>query len=144
VKKIEGVEVKNALRPMRVDVSQKDIENGEPMQPDACALAKCIVRTTKASKAIVHRHVIYVKIGKEWFRFKTSESARIETIVYDRGGRFMPGEYDFGVMPIAQTIARSKMRTSASRGRSPAKAKLAARRQFIQGVRRTAHNKHED
>lgn len=134
-RKLENKEVVNPVRSIRINVTEEDIRAGKPLDPGACAIAQCIVRSTRADAAYVHRGVTYILIGKKWHRYATSAAARMETIVFDRGGQFMPGEYDLHPMPVSLSTAKKK---SPSRPRTTGEAELGVRRRVIPGVRRSA------
>jgi hypothetical protein len=124
---------------VRIDITQADIKKGKPLNPNACAAAQCILRSLGAANAKVHRGVTYVMQKEEgaWTKFKTSSALRLETIIFDRGGQFIPGEYDLMPVPIEE-IARIRKSTSKSKGKRPTEARLSRRRMVIPGVRRSA------
>lgn len=138
-RKLEGVDVKNSGRRIRIDITEADIMKGKPLDPTACAAAQCIRRSLGASDVKVHRGVTYIKQRSDgpWTRYKTSEALRIETIVFDRGGQFIMGEYDLQPVPFYELTRPSKPKTP-SRGRSPQEARRSQRRRIIPGVRSTA------
>lgn len=141
--KAQKRELTNAIRPMRVDVLPEDIKKGKPLDPKQCAVAQAIKRVLGNGEidVEVHRGVTYVKRGKQgWIRYKTSSGMRLETIVFDRGGQFISGEYDLQPMPLQLPKPKKK---SPSRSRSPRSAELAVRRRSIPGVRKSARVKFE-
>jgi hypothetical protein len=135
-KKFLDLEVKNSARQLRIDVSPNDIKKGKKLDPTSCAAAQCLLRTTNAEEAYVHRGVCYLKIGKVWQKYITSSGLRMETIIFDRGGTFMPGEYDLNPVPLRMIVPKSKR--SSSKGMKPKEAARAYRRRVIPGVRRSA------
>jgi hypothetical protein len=122
----EQSEIKNALRSIRVDITNADIKAGNPMDPTSCAAAQAIMRTLKADEVRVHRGVTYVHMKSGWQRFKTSASMRLETIVFDRGGEFIPGEYDLQPVPLkALTKTKRKVpKSAASNHKTPRRAAI--------------------
>lgn len=141
-RKFHDLEIRNASKLLRIDVSAKDIDRGKPLDPTACAAAQAVLRQTKADECYIHRGVCYLKIGKVWHKYTTSSGLRMETIIFDRGGKFMSGEYDLKPVSVSALIARTKR--SPSKGRSPKEAALATRRRVIPGVRRSARTTEED
>jgi len=137
VKKLNGVEVSDANKSLRIDISQDDVKNGKPLDPQNCAAAECIKRTLGADDVYIHRGVCYIKRkgAKRYTRYATSSGLRLETIIFDRGGAFMPGYYDLEPVPVRMIAPKPK---SPSKGRSPKEATLAVRRRSIPGVRRSA------
>jgi hypothetical protein len=135
----EQREIKNALRSIRVDITNADIKAGNPMDPTSCAAAQAIMRTLKADEVRVHRGVTYVHMKSGWQRFKTSASMRLETIVFDRGGEFIPGEYDLQPVPLKPlTKSKRKMPKSAPTNHKP------PRRTVIPHVRARARVRNEE
>src|SRR5262245_15695849 len=110
-------EIKNSMRTIRIDVTPEDIKKGTPMDPQQCAAAQAIMRVTGASECYVHRGVCYVKTKQSWTRFATSGDLRFETMVFDRGGMFVPGEYDLRSVPVSM-IAPSRPK---KKGMTPAR-----------------------
>lgn len=135
--KRKQADVRNAGRSLRINVTEADIKKGKRLNPNACAAAQCILRATKADAVQVNRGVTYIKRGKIWTRYATTGALRLETIVWDRGGRFIPGEYDLSPVPLGMIVRTSKPR-SPSKGMTPRESKLATRRMVIPGVRQRA------
>lgn len=134
----------NAQRPLRIDVSDDDIKKGTPLDPEQCAIAQCILRQFKAHAVRVHRGFTYVqrKAGGPWTKYLTSSSARLEQIVYDRGGRFVPGFYDLKEIPVSLLTRETRKKPkSPSAPRTKREMDLAVRRHTIPGVRRSARQR---
>jgi hypothetical protein len=141
-KKLNGVEVANASRSLRIDITSNDVKKGKPLNPHECAAAQCILRSTNAKDVAVHRGVCYLLINKKWVRYKTPSSLRLETIIFDRGGTFMPGEYDLAPVPVSM-IARPKKTNNGTKGLKLRQATMRRRRMTIPGVRRSARSTDE-
>jgi hypothetical protein len=92
--KIDGVNVVDAKRKLKITIKPVDIKKGKSKAPESCVIAKACMRQLKAARARVHLSRTYVKIGNAWVRYETSHPLRAEIIAYDRGGRFMPGEFE--------------------------------------------------
>lgn len=138
-RKYKGYEVISSARRLRIEVTAKDIDNGTPLDPENCAAAECIKRTLGASDVAVHRGVVYIqrKAEGKYMKYRTTSSLRMETIIYDRGGRFMAGEYDLREVPVNEIVKKKK---SPSQPRTQAEMHMATRRRVIPGVRRTARS----
>ncbi len=107
MKKIDGQEVVNAATGLRLTVTSADIAKGAPKNPNACALALAAVRQIKgATAARVHLSCIYVNVHRQWKRWRTPEYATRDIVAFDRGGRFVPGEYDLLPIPVSQLTRR--------------------------------------
>jgi len=131
-RKLNGKEVVPSHRRLRINITQADIDKGEVLNPNACAAAQAIQRALK-KQAKVHRGVTYLDEGKAYRKYRTSTALRMETIIFDRGGRFMPGEYDLLDVPIRSLVPAQKPKPS-GRSRTPVK------RRNIPGVRHTARS----
>ena len=135
-RKLNGKEVVPSHRRLRINITQADIDKGEVLNPNACAAAQAIQRALK-KQAKVHRGVTYLDEGKAYRKYRTSTALRMETIIFDRGGRFMPGPYDLLDVPIRElgygSTTKKKPKPS-GRSRAPAK------RRNIPGVRHTARS----
>lgn len=107
MKQIDGRPVANASMPIRLSVTEADIKNGAPKNPYACAIALAAVRQVKgATAAKVHLSCVYIMIKGEWRRYRTPEYATREIVAFDRGGRFIPGDYDLLPVPTAELVRR--------------------------------------
>lgn len=131
-RKLDGKDVANSHRRLRIDITDRDIAKGEPLDPNACAAAQAI-RRALGKAAQVHRGCTYIDDGKVMRRYRTSAALRMETIIFDRGGRFMPGEYDLLAVPLSALAPKSKKKTTAH-------SKAPAKRRNIPGVRHSARS----
>lgn len=90
---INGLPVKDATKKVAITITPLDIKKGDSKNPGMCAAAQACKRQLGVEDARVHIGNVYIKQGKQWTRFKTPRSLRGEIIAFDRGGKFMPGEY---------------------------------------------------
>jgi len=136
MRKIEGRPVSNAAVAIRLNVTADDIKKGVPKNPYACAIARAAVREIKGcSAAKVHTSCIFLMIKREWFRYRTPEYATREIVAFDRGGRFIPGEYDLLPVPTGALIKRI-------RGEAPTRKRSSTKRRprhVTLDVRESAH-----
>lgn len=103
MKRIDGEPVANGMHRLRVEITKRDIEDGEPMNPQACAIARACVRQVKnVVAAMVHKGRLYLKFEGQarWRRWTVPEYATREIVAFDRGGRFVPQQIDFGPPPV--------------------------------------------
>jgi len=108
---IDGEPVANAVTSLRVKVEKQDIEKGQPLNPNACAIARACVRQLPAVVAAkVHFGRLFLKFEgqKRWRRWGMPEYALREQIAYDRGGRMVPQEMIFRPLPVDTIIKSSK------------------------------------
>lgn len=133
-KKIGQLELGNAHQPLRLNITQKDIAKGKPLDPCECAASQCLKRLPGVSDSFVHRGVTYIVKGGKAMRYRTSAALRLETIVFDRGGRFVPGEYDLLPPPLSYIG-----KTASKRAKSASKRRPKRMVHVIEGVRATAN-----
>jgi hypothetical protein len=127
----------NSYRGLRFKVSAKDIENGQPNDPCACAAARALKRHFDAKEVFVYRNVTYIlrKDGNA-LRYHTSPALRLETIVFDRNGEFFPGEYDLEPAPLTREVSPKTKSVGGSSRRN-----ASGQRRAIPNVRPTASTK---
>ena len=135
MKKIDGLPVGNAALPIRLTITPRDIRDGAPLNPNACAIALAACRHVKGvSAALAHLGCIYLCINGQWRRFKTSGALGREITAFDRGGKFYPGEYDLLPVTVARLVKR-RVRSSGNGSRRVKRRKP----HHTEGVRDTAH-----
>jgi len=117
MKMIDGHPVANATARLRVDVTKADIEKGQPLNPNACAIARaCVRQLERVVAAKVHFGRLYLKFEGQarWRRWAMPEYAVREQIAYDRGGRMVPQEMIFSPLPVETVISSATKRRRAS------------------------------
>jgi hypothetical protein len=90
--KYNGKPVYDAKAPMEILISKADLVDAKPGNPEHCAAAKSIYRSTPAIVAAhVYRSRVFVEYENRVERYITPGRLRQETISFDRGtpGRFM-------------------------------------------------------
>lgn len=117
MRKIDGQTVTNAPQPLRLMVTASDIHKGVPMDPCNCAIAVAVKRQVPGcTDARVHKGTLFALIRKKWLRWLVPEYLTREIVAFDRGGRFVPGEADFGTVPPPPSKAvRDARRAARSR-----------------------------
>ena len=131
-----GVPIRNATKPMDLNVLLRDIHKGVPKDHEQCAVAQALKRQ-KGWQAFVSASVIYVK-GPKWNyaeRYRTPGVLRFEQRVFDREGMVQPGKYTLLpiLSPRRQPTGRrqgSDLRNVTGRKRAPT--------QHIQNIRAPA------
>jgi hypothetical protein len=93
-RRIDGLPVYDAKRPISITVTAKDVANAKRKSPGACVAALAAMRGLHAKEVRVHLGRVYVRHTQSWLRYETKPRLRNEIIAYDRGGTFEPGEYD--------------------------------------------------
>jgi len=103
MKRIDGELVANGMTRLRVDVTKQDIERGQPLDQNSCAIAVACIRQIKnVVAAKVHKGRLYLKFEGQarWRRWFVPEYATREIVAFDRGGRFVPQQIDFDPPPV--------------------------------------------
>jgi len=132
MKRIDGQVVGNAAAPIRLEITEKDIRDGAPLNPNACAIALAAQRhISGVTAAKAHLGCIYLCIRGKWRRFKTSGALGREITAFDRGGKFFPGTYELVPPPV---VAKRKRTSSSGRSR-----RFKFKPHRTEGVRDTAH-----
>ena len=113
--KINGLPVGDAASPIRLTITARDIRDGAPLNPNACAIALAATRHIEGvTAAKAHLGRIYLMIRGKWRRFMTSGALGREICAFNRGGKFYPGEYDLLPIPAKNVIRRAKGAASSS------------------------------
>jgi hypothetical protein len=106
---IDGKPVGNAARPLRLNITPDDIKKGKPLEPNACAIARAVLREVPgATDVMTHLDCVYICRNKNWLRYKTPEYARREITAFDRGGWFAPGEVVLKAVPTSTLVRKVK------------------------------------
>jgi hypothetical protein len=130
--KIGGAKVVDAGRPVTIHVTARDIAGGDNKDPAACAAARACMRELHATEARVHIGRTYLKIEEKWVRYRTSKALRTEIIAFDRGGKFMPGDFQLERMRESDRFGARKNKP---RGPHLTKAKPRAKIHTVVGIR---------
>lgn len=134
-----GLVLLDAAKPLEIEVKTCDIKNSKSCHPRDCAIARALVREGFV-EAFVFRSTVWVADGKgHLVRYGLPASLQKEVVAFDRGAKFMPGDYYLSASP---NRARNKKQRA---GKSPQKdAKAKARRRIkkkiihrTQGIRTT-------
>lgn len=144
MRKLKGLEVANSVRGLKITITEDDIKRGRILDPANCAVAQALKRAFDVEDVRVHRGVTYIlrKGAKKWQKFRTSSNVRLETIIFDRGGAFIPGEYDLGAPPVSMIVGSTlRKKRTPTKGKTPSEAKKSARRLVIPGVRHSANSR---
>lgn len=143
MKLIDGYPVANATTHLRVEVTKQDIEKGQPLNPNACAIARACVRALpRVVAAKVHFGRLYLKFEGQsrWRRWAMPEYAVREQIAFDRGGRFVPQIIDFNPVPVETVISSAtKKRRASSRSSSASTGRAKRKPHRMTDVRPSAY-----
>ena len=117
--KIDGVKVVDARKKVHIRITADDVIKGNSKDPGACAAALACMRDLHVTQARVHVARTYVKMNGHWLRFSTPESLKSEVVAFDRGGKFMPGDYALTPMSPAGRLGAVRAKPSKNTGTHP-------------------------
>jgi len=140
-KTIAGKKVVNGQRKVKLHISAADTK-AKKGDPQNCAAARAILREVpNCMAARVHVGRVYLlKKDGNWHRYKTPDALRTEIVAFDRGGKFIPGEYE--LVPMAPSDHKKYRRDTYSRSETnrsfPGNSPQKSPRKFhvTQGVRK--------
>jgi|SRR5215471_14381053 len=98
--KIHGKPIIDAAQKATFSITAADIKKATVKDPHSCAAAVAARREFDKVVAVhVYRQRTYIEFPDRVMRYQTSQPMRVETIAFDRGGRFEPGDYQ--LLPLA-------------------------------------------
>jgi len=141
---IAGLPVKDATKKITLHITPTDIKKGDSKNAAMCAAAQACKRQLHVEDARVHIGYIYIKEkdGKSWTRYRTPQSLRSEIIAFDRGGKFMSGDYTISPTSPANRLDERKKKRSCWQGSGPkGKPKKTVKRHKTLGIRHYGANR---
>lgn len=147
---INGKRVVDATKPVTINITPRDIANGDNKNPSGCAAARAAKHSIEECiSARVHVGRVYIEQDKKWVRYNTPDSLRQEIIAFDRGGTFAPGEYTLRPLSANEKPeGRAKKRGEKNRNRpgpshtkSPRKMIARVKRHEVTGIRPKGANR---
>ena len=137
MRRIDGEIVTDAATRLRVDVTKRDIENGAPLNPNACAIAvACKRQLPGCTDAYIHLGLAFLLIRKQWKRWHLPRYARDEVVAFDRGGKFVPQAIDLQPPPVTQLVKVVRAQAPKRRPTAPVHKRII---HHTPEVRHTAH-----
>lgn len=104
IRNLEGLPVFDAKKPITLTVNKRDIANADKKDPSCCAVALACKRELHAVEVRVHLSRTYIRTNKNnWLRYFTPPSMRSEIVIFDRGGRFLEGEFTLAPISPSKT-----------------------------------------
>lgn len=85
--------IKDAVRPINIEVTRADADSRAVKNHRACAMAMACQRKLHLDGAIVSRAVAYLIKARTATRYSVPNSVTREIISFDRGAAFSPGDY---------------------------------------------------
>jgi hypothetical protein len=89
--------VKDAKKPIQVEVSPQDVKLSKRSKHKECAMAVACKRKMKLDGILIARSTAYLIKGSTAIRFKVPNSLEREITSFDRGAAFDPGVYGLSV-----------------------------------------------
>src|SRR5512143_537273 len=136
-RKINGLPVVDATKPVRLHITKSDVVKGRTKDPGGCAAAVACCRQLKATEARIHLSRAYVRFNGKWLRYETTGPLRSEIVTFDRGGKFEPGEYMLKTVDTAELMRRGKAHSQRPR-KHPRVGKSKRLRHVLTNVRHIA------
>lgn len=97
----------DALQPVQITLTPKDIKNGVPKDPTKCAFAKGSCVTLNADDAYVGTRMACLKFGDKLVRFRIPESVNKELFCFDRHRKCKASKtYRFSAIPPHRRLGR--------------------------------------
>lgn len=139
--RIDGLPVRDLTKPLKLIISQEDCRKGNTKAPSSCAAALAAMRLPKVSEARVHIGRVFLKIdNKYWLRGKTPNALRTEIISFDRGGKFVPGEYSIRPLSPSDKPSGKRQGTEDTTSRNKRRGKKPKRKlHILHSIRSNAH-----
>ena len=91
--------VRDATKPINIEVSAHDSNHAKLKDHNHCALAVACEKKMHADGVIISVKTAYVVKGKRAIRYKLLETTAREVVSFDRKGGFEPGTYSMKPPP---------------------------------------------
>lgn len=101
------VRVRDARRPLDIEVTNSDIKHSTVKSHKSCAIAEACKRLEAIDGAVIAVRVAYLVNGDTAVRYHMPENMTREIVAFDRSGAFQPGSY---------TLKRPSIRLGDPRG----------------------------
>jgi len=138
--RIDGLPVRDIMKPISFIITEDDCRRGQSKTPSSCAAALAAKRLPRVSEARIHIGRVYLKVDKKyWLRGKTPNSLRTEIISFDRGGKFVPGEYVISPLPPSDMPGGKRQGTEDKTSRDKRRGKKKRKLHVLHSIRSNAH-----
>lgn len=92
--RIDGLEVKDATKPIIISVKKQDVAKSKAKDPSMCAAAIACRRELGVKDVRIHLSKAYIRENNHWVRYEVPKSLRTEVITFDRAKSFTPDDYE--------------------------------------------------
>lgn len=106
-----NLKVRDSRRHMVVTVLAKDLKGARRNNPECCAFARACKRQKKVDAVHFFKTSAWIEKDGVLTRFQLPESMKREIIVFDRGGKFAPGEYQLRAVSKARRLGKGSGKT---------------------------------
>lgn len=89
----EGLDLVDAVEPLRIEVSKGDVRGAKRKDPSNCAFSRACRRTYGVDAAYFFRSTAWLKTGGKLIRFSMPTSMQKEIVAFDRSKSMEPGLY---------------------------------------------------
>jgi hypothetical protein len=115
----QNFKIRDAVRPLILDLLPKDIEVATRKDSSCCAFAHAIKRQEgkKVKRAWFFRSTAWVETDDELIRYILPPSMMREIVAFDRGGHVVTGTYQLSAPRHSKTLERVNLRSNKRRGR---------------------------
>lgn len=129
--------LKDARRPIEIEVLPQDCEGANKKSMTTCALAKACTRSMQVEGAMVSPARVYLVNGRVAERFDVPVSLTSEIKIFDRAGGFQPGVYRLQAIPPYHRLGQRHGERAPGPGEDTGEV-VKARRHYTSGIRKFA------
>ena len=99
--------VKDGTKDLTIEVTAADVKSAGAKNHKGCAMANACKRALKLDGALVSLGTVFLIKDEVALRYRVPASLSRELVAFDRGGSFVPGEYDLRKPEPASTRPRA-------------------------------------
>lgn len=95
---------------MKLHVGKAELSAAKRKRPNSCALAQACMQKEGVKEVRIHLSRAYVRTNDlNWQRFMVGDNLRREIVAFDRGGKFMAGDYELRhITPSARLTGKAQ------------------------------------
>lgn len=104
----QGLEMVDAVEPLRIEVSKGDVRGAKRKDPSNCAFSRACRRTYGVDAAFFFRSRAWLQSNGKLIRFEMPASMQKEIVAFDRSKHMEPGVYQLKPPAPSSTRAYAK------------------------------------
>ena len=113
---------RDALEPVQIELSPRDIRDGIPKDHERCAFAHAACRIFKTDAVFVGNDMACVKMADSLVRFKLCPRVALEAAIFDRTKTAVPDKtFRFSAVPPLRRLGRVVRKAPGTGKKKPAK-----------------------